>query len=140
MAVSTHNYDCLNAGVWYARATGPSATFFLLLVEYLYDHWYEGDQRAFNAFATGNVTVSFEESVKPRLPKLRVATLSPDIFAGTEGFEDPRTVQLFHAYKVYGAEKHALMRTLYGADDLPKDQPWTRAGLWGWAQDSAAQA
>jgi len=139
IAVSTHNYDCLNAGVWYARASDASAAFFLLLLQYLYDHWYEGDQRAFNAFATGNVSVSFEAELRARLPPVRVVVLSPDVFAGTEGFADARDVQLFHAYRVYGQEKLRLVGTLYGATELPGASAGARKELWEWARDEAAQ-
>ena len=67
--MSTHNYDCLNAGVWFARASGRTAAFFLVLLEYLYEHWYEGDQRSFNSLATGNVSVSFQDEVRRWLPQ-----------------------------------------------------------------------
>merc|ERR1712232_567102 len=96
--------------------------------------------RAFNSFATGNVSVSYEKSVKAKLPKLHVATLSPDVFAGSEGFEDVSTVQLFHAYRVYGLDKFELIRSLHGEAELPSDMPLTRADLWRWAQDHAIQA
>eukprot|EP00971_Amphidinium_carterae_P317441 6310956-Amphidinium_carterae.1 len=106
LAVSTHNYDCLNAGFWLARASDTTASFFVHLLGYLYEHWYENDQRAFNAFATGNVSVSYEQQLKARLPSPpEVAVLSPDIFAGGEGFVDVDEVQVFHAYRVYGVDK-----------------------------------
>eukprot|EP00927_Polykrikos_kofoidii_P072395 TRINITY_DN68514_c0_g1_i1.p1 TRINITY_DN68514_c0_g1~~TRINITY_DN68514_c0_g1_i1.p1 ORF type:complete len:547 (+),score=82.65 TRINITY_DN68514_c0_g1_i1:163-1803(+) len=138
--VSTHNYDCLNAGLWFARASNASAAFFLLLAEFLYEHWYEGDQRAFNAFATGNVSVSFMASVKERLPQLQVAVLSPDVFAGTEGFDSVESVQVFHAYKLYGDEKLDFVRTLYGVDELSFSAVASPQHLSQWILDAAAQA
>jgi len=142
LAVSTHNYDCLNAGVWFARASDATAKFFLVLLEYLYDHWYEGDQRSFNALATGNVSVSFQNDLKSRMPPpgIAVVVLSPDLFVGTEGFADVEAVQLFHAYKLYGAEKLDFVMSLYGAHDLPLDAWTSRQLLWDWAANSLANA
>eukprot|EP00747_Dinoflagellata_sp_TGD_P222099 gnl/TRDRNA2_/TRDRNA2_93852_c0_seq1.p1 gnl/TRDRNA2_/TRDRNA2_93852_c0~~gnl/TRDRNA2_/TRDRNA2_93852_c0_seq1.p1 ORF type:complete len:546 (-),score=89.07 gnl/TRDRNA2_/TRDRNA2_93852_c0_seq1:24-1661(-) len=140
LVVSTHNYDCLNAGVWFARASGSTATFFLMLLQYLYEHWYEGDQRSFNALATGNVSVSFQQEVFDQgLPKLSVAVLSPDVVAGPDGFADAAAVRLFHAYKVYGEQKLQLVHALYGAHDLPPGASASRGDLHSWAFDKEAQ-
>lgn len=112
----------------------------MLLLEYLYEHWYEGDQRAFNAFATGNVSVSFETKTRSKFPTLEISVLSPDIYAGTEGFFDFNSVQVFHTYKIYGEEKLNLVGALYGAMELPQTAAGSRAKLWDWAQDPAIRA
>merc|ERR1719265_2533394 len=33
LAVSTHNYDCLNAGMWFARSSAVASGFFRVLLE-----------------------------------------------------------------------------------------------------------
>jgi len=141
LAVSTHNYDCLNAGVWFARGSSSTARFFIVFLEYLQEHWYEGDQRAFNALATGNVSVSFMEEPRSKLPpRLRVAVLSPDEFAGSSGFANREEVRIFHAYKVYGDEKAALVDAMYGVDGLSEETRHSRELMWKWALSPDAQA
>lgn len=118
LVVTTHAFDCLNAGVWFARASPETAGFFIRLTNFLYEQWFETDQRVFDYFAIGNISLSHDKS---DFPQLRVATLDPDAFAGPTGIEKIEESVYFHAYGVRGNEKQELMLTLLGMENFTED-------------------